>query len=398
MTIKKHCNYIPMKKFLFIFTISLILSSCGGDDKSVDSLIENGNLTEIKEKKADLNIQQKELKAKIDKLNTYINKNEKKSKAQLVTTKKLNDTVFKHFVEVQGDVETDENIILFPEYSGVLTDVYVNEGDQVRKGQLLAKIDDGGLSSQLAQQETQAKLAKTTYERRKNLWDQKIGSEIQFLESKTNYEAAVQAADQTRSQLSKTRITAPFSGTIDDVLAEEGQVVNQGQTQVMRLIDLNDMFVTASVPENYLKSVKKGSEVLIELGAINEEYTGIIRQVGSFINPDNRKFNVEIEIPNPDGFIKPNMIATVLINNYTNQNAITIPEIILQENAQGESIAYLYEQQNDSTAIAKKVVLELGLSYENKIEVKKGLNPGDIIVMEGAKNLRDGQRITTKTN
>jgi len=387
-----------MKKFLFIFTISLILSSCGGDDKSVDSLIENGNLTEIKEKKADLNIQQKELKAKIDKLNTYINKNEKKSKAQLVTTKKLNDTVFKHFVEVQGDVETDENIILFPEYSGVLTDVYVNEGDQVRKGQLLAKIDDGGLSSQLAQQETQAKLAKTTYERRKNLWDQKIGSEIQFLESKTNYEAAVQAADQTRSQLSKTRITAPFSGTIDDVLAEEGQVVNQGQTQVMRLIDLNDMFVTASVPENYLKSVKKGSEVLIELGAINEEYTGIIRQVGSFINPDNRKFNVEIEIPNPDGFIKPNMIATVLINNYTNQNAITIPEIILQENAQGESIAYLYEQQNDSTAIAKKVVLELGLSYENKIEVKKGLNPGDVIVMEGAKNLRDGQRITTKTN
>jgi len=387
-----------MKKFLFIFTISLILSSCGGDDKSVDSLIENGNLTEIKEKKADLNIQQKELKAKIDKLNTYINKNEKKSKAQLVTTKKLNDTVFKHFVEVQGDVETDENIILFPEYSGVLTDVYVNEGDQVRKGQLLAKIDDGGLSSQLAQQETQAKLAKTTYERRKNLWDQKIGSEIQFLESKTNYEAAVQAADQTRSQLSKTRITAPFSGTIDDVLAEEGQVVNQGQTQVMRLIDLNDMFVTASVPENYLKSVKKGSEVLIELGAINEEYTGIIRQVGSFINPDNRKFNVEIEIPNPDGFIKPNMIATVLINNYTNQNAITIPEIILQENAQGESIAYLYEQQNDSSAIAKKVVLELGLSYENKIEVKKGLNPGDVIVMEGAKNLRDGQRITTKTN
>lgn len=387
-----------MKKFLFIFTISLILSSCGGDDKSVDSLIENGNLTEIKEKKADLNIQQKELKAKIDKLNTYINKNEKNSKAQLVTTKKLNDTVFKHFVEVQGDVETDENIILFPEYSGVLTDVYVNEGDQVRKGQLLAKIDDGGLSSQLAQQETQAKLAKTTYERRKNLWDQKIGSEIQFLESKTNYEAAVQAADQTRSQLSKTRITAPFSGTIDDVLAEEGQVVNQGQTQVMRLIDLNDMFVTASVPENYLKSVKKGSEVLIELGAIDEEYTGIIRQVGSFINPDNRKFNVEIEIPNPDGFIKPNMIATVLINNYTNQNAITIPEIILQENAQGESIAYLYEQQNDSTAIAKKVVLELGLSYENKIEVKKGLNPGDVIVMEGAKNLRDGQRITTKTN
>jgi len=388
----------PMKKIIFILTISVLLASCGGNDQSVDTLIENGNLTEIKSKKAELNNQQKELKAKIDKLNTYINKNEKKSKAQLVTTKKLEDTIFKHFVEVQGDVETDENIIIFPEYSGVLTEVYVNEGDQVSKGQVLAKIDDGGLSSQLAQQETQAQLAKTTYERRKNLWDQKIGSEIQFLEAKTNYEAAVKTADQTRSQLSKTQITAPFKGTIDDIIAEEGQVVNQGQTQVMRLIDLNDMYVTASVPENYLRSVEKGSEVKIELGAINEEYTGIIRQVGSFINPDNRKFDVEIEIPNPDGFIKPNMIATVLINNYTNQNAITIPEIILQENAQGETIAYLYDQQNDSTAIAKKVVLELGLSYENQIEVKKGLNTGDVIVLEGAKNLRDGQRITTKTN
>jgi len=387
-----------MKKIIFILTISVLLASCGGNDQSVDTLIENGNLTEIKSKKAELNNQQKELKAKIDKLNTYINKNEKKSKAQLVTTKKLEDTIFKHFVEVQGDVETDENIIIFPEYSGVLTEVYVNEGDQVSKGQVLAKIDDGGLSSQLAQQETQAQLAKTTYERRKNLWDQKIGSEIQFLEAKTNYEAAVKTADQTRSQLSKTQITAPFKGTIDDIIAEEGQVVNQGQTQVMRLIDLNDMYVTASVPENYLRSVEKGSEVKIELGAINEEYTGIIRQVGSFINPDNRKFDVEIEIPNPDGFIKPNMIATVLINNYTNQNAITIPEIILQENAQGETIAYLYDQQNDSTAIAKKVVLELGLSYENQIEVKKGLNTGDVIVLEGAKNLRDGQRITTKTN
>jgi len=387
-----------MKKIIFILTSVILLASCGGNDQSVDAVIENGNMAEIKAKKAELNNQQKELNAKLDRLNTYINKNEKKSKAQLVTTQKVKDTVFKHFVEVQGDVETDENIIIFPEYSGVLTKVYVNEGDQVRKGQILAKIDDGGLSSQLSQQETQAQLAKTTYERRKNLWDQKIGSEIQFLEAKTNYEAAVKTAEQTRSQLSKTQITAPFSGQIDDIIAEEGQVVNQGQTQVMRLVNLSDMFVTASIPENYLKSIKKGSEVKIDLAAIGEEYTGIIRQVGSFINPDNRKFSVEIEIPNPDGFIKPNMIATVLINNYTNENAVTIPETILQENAQGETIAYLYEQESDSTGTAKKIVLELGLSYENRIEVKSGLNDGDVLVLEGAKNLRDGQRITTKTN
>jgi len=387
-----------MKKIFFIFTTALLLASCGDKNQSVEGLIEEGDLTAIKAKKTELSNQQKELKAELDKLNTYINKNEKSSRAQLVTTEVVRDSIFKHFVEVQGDVETDENIIIFPEYNGILTEVLVNEGDQVRKGQLLAKIDDGGLSSQLGQQETQAALAKTTYERRKNLWDQKIGSEIQFLEAKANYEAAVKTAQQTRSQLSKTRITAPFSGQIDDIIAEEGQVVNQGQTEVMRLVDLSDMFVSAAVPENYLKSVKKGSEVKIELTSIGESYTGIIRQVGSYINPDNRKFNVEIKIPNPDGFVKPNMIATVLINNYTNENAVTIPETILQENAQGETIAYLYEQQNDSTAVAKKIVLELGLSYENRIEVKNGLNDGDVLVLEGAKNLRDGQRITTKNN
>ncbi len=385
-----------MKKIVFITAVSVLLVACGGNDKSVDSLLEKGDISKIRERKDALTLQQQELKAEIDKLNAFINKNERKERAVLVTTEQINDTLFKHYVEVQGDVETDENIIVYPEYSGVLREVYVNEGDQVKKGQLLAKIDDGGLGSQLSQQQSQAALAKTTYERRQNLWNQKIGSEIQFLEAKTNFEAATKAVEQTRSQLAKTTIRAPFSGQIDEVIAEQGQVVNQGQTAVMRLVDLSDMYVTASVPENYLASINKGAEVIVKLSAINKEYRGIIRQVGSFINPDNRKFNVEIEIPNADGLVRPNMIATVMINNYTVENAITIPSTILQENSQGETIAFIYDPVNDSTAVAKKVTLDLGLNYSNRIEVKSGLNDGDIIIVEGAKNLREGQRVRAK--
>ena len=385
-----------MKNILFIITTALLLASCGGDTKSVDDLIEGGDLSAIKERKAELNAQQNELKVEIEKLNTFIQKKEKKQTALLVSTKKLNDTVFKHFVEVQGDVETDQNIIVYPQFSGVLTRVYVNEGQQVSKGQRLAKIDDGGLSSQLAQQETQVALAKTTYERQKRLWDQQIGSEIQFLEAKANFEAASRAADQIRSQVARTIITAPFSGVVDNVIAEQGQVVNQGQTEVIRLVNLSDMYVKASLPEIYLNSIKVGTEVNVRLASIGQEYKGTVRQVGNYINPSNRTFDVEIAIPNKNGQVKPNLIATVKVNDYTNENAITIPENILQENSQGETIAFIYVPETDTTGTAKRVVVETGINYENEIEVKSGLEEGDVIIIEGAKSVRDGQKVTTK--
>ena len=385
-----------MKKFIYLLLITITAASCGNKEGSVDSLIEKGDLTEIKAKKAELSTQQKELKAKIDKLNTFIEKEEKHDRALLVSTEKINDTVFKHFVEVQGNVETDQNIIIYPEFSGVLTNVYVNEGQRVSKGQRLAKIDDGGLSSQLAQQETQVALAKTTFERQQRLWNQKIGSEIQYLEAKANYEAADKAAQQIRSQLSKTIITAPFTGVIDNVIAEQGQVVNQGQTEVIRLVNLSDMYVKASLPENYLNNIKNGTEVNVRLSSIGEEYKGTVRQVGNYINPDNRTFDVEIAIPNEDNKVKPNLIATVKLNDYTSENAITIPESILQENSSGETIAFLYEPITDSTGTAKRVVVKTGLNYENRIEIKSGLNDGEIIILEGAKSVRDGQKVTTK--
>ena len=385
-----------MKKFIYLLLITITVASCGNKEGSVDSLLENGNLSEIKAKKAELSTQQKELKAKIDKLNTFIEKEEKHDRALLVSTEKVNDTVFKHFVEVQGNVETDQNIIIYPEFSGILTRVYVNEGQRVSKGQRLAKIDDGGLSSQLAQQETQVALAKTTFERQQRLWDQKIGSEIQYLEAKANYEAADKAAQQIRSQLAKTVITAPFTGVVDNVIAEQGQVVNQGQTEVIRLVNLSDMYVKASLPENYLNSIEKGTEVNVRLSSIGEEYKGTVRQVGNYINPDNRTFDVEIAIPNKDNKVKPNLIATVRLNDYTNENAITIPESILQENSNGETIAFIYEPVTDSTGTAKRVIVETGLNYDNRIEVKSGLNDGEIIILEGAKSVRDGQKVTTK--
>lgn len=383
------------KSILFLITL-ITLASCGGDNKSVDAVIGSKDMAAVKEMRAELNKQQRELKADIDKLNAFIDENEKKERPVLITAEVIKDSIFKHYVEVQGNVETDQNVVLNAEYSGVLTNVYVKEGQQVSKGQRLAKIDDGGMGSQVAQQEAQLALAKTTFERQEKLWNQKIGSEIQFLQAKTNYEAAKNATQQMRSQLGKTIVTAPFSGVVDEIISDPGQVVIPGQTPIIRLVNLSDMYVKASIPETYLKNIKKGTQVKVNLASINEEFTGTVRQVSNYINPNNRSFDIQIEIPNKDGLVKPNLIATVKVNDYSAENTITVPENILQENAEGETIAYLYQPINDSVGVAKRVILVTGLSYENHTEVKSGLKKGDTIIKEGAKTLRDGQKVTIK--
>ncbi len=385
-----------MKKVILILITLITLASCGGDNQSVDAVIDSGDMSAVKAKRAELNNQQRELKSEIDKLNQYIEKHEKKDRPALVTAEIIKDTLFKHFVEVQGNVETDQNVVLNAEYSGVLTNIYVKEGQRVSKGQRLAKIDDGGLSSQVAQQEAQMALAQTTFERQQRLWEQKIGSEIQYLQAKTNYESAKSVTQQLRSQLAKTVITAPFSGVVDEIISDPGQVVVPGQTPVIRLVNLSDMYVKASIPETYLKNIKKGTQVKVNLASINEEFTGTVSQVSNYINPNNRSFDIQVEIPNKDGMVKPNLIATVKVNDYTAENVITVPENILQENAAGETIAYLYQPVNDSVGVAKRVLLETGLSYENHTEVKSGLKKGDTIIKEGAKTLRDGQKVTIK--
>ncbi len=385
-----------MKKLLLICLTLVSLASCNKDQQSVDAVLKSGDLSAIKAKRSQINQQQRELKNDLDKLNEYIDSHEKSERPVLVTAEIVTDTVFKHYVEVQGNVETDQNVVLTAEYSGILTNVYVKEGQRVARGQRLAKIDDGGLSSQVAQQEAQLALANTTFERQERLWKQKIGSEIQYLQAKTNYEAAKNATNQLRSQLGKTIITAPFSGIVDNVMSDPGQVVTPGQTPIIRLVNLSNMYVKASIPETYIKDVEKGTKVIVNLASINEEFTGTVRQVGNYINPNNRSFDIQIEIPNKNGLVKPNLIATVKVNDYKAENAITVPENVLQENSAGETIAYLYSPINDSTGQAKRTVIETGLSYANHTEVKSGLKTGDTLIKEGAKNLRDGQKVTIK--
>ncbi len=385
-------NHQKMKKISLLIISFLILVSCGKED-SVEKVIEKGNLSEIRAKKAELSAQQSELTSKIAQLDAAIEELDTDTKFSLVSVRQVKDSLFKHYVELPGDVETKQNITIYPEFSGVLLNVNVNEGDRVQKGQILARIDEGGLGSQLAQLEAQAALAKTTFERQQRLWEQNIGSEIQYLEAKTNYEAMQNSVDQLRSQLAKTVVRAPFSGVIDEIFTEQGEVVAPGQSRLFRLINLSDMYISAAVPESYLGSIKKGTEVMVEIAATGTSFESTVRQVGNFVNPNNRTFEIQVAVPSNNEQIKPNLIATVKLNDYTSEEAIIIPENVILKNSAGENVAYVVTKQTDSTGVAERRILETGRSYDNSVEILSGLQAGELVITSGARSIQEGEQV-----
>lgn len=383
-----------MKYITLTIISAIVLTSCGGNkNKSVEDIIATQDLEQIRQKKTELDAAAQEISEKLKQLEKEIKTLDPQEKIPLITTFKAEEAIFNHFVELQGDVDTKQNLVIYPEFSGVLTQVYVKEGQRVSKGQVLAKIDDGGLSQQLSQLKIQADLAKTTFERQKRLWEQKIGSEIQYLQAKSSYEAQQQAVSQLEQQVGKTNVRAPFSGIIDDVITEQGSVVAPGQSQLFRIVNLDDMYIETDVPERYISDITKGKDVKVNFPVLGKEMDAKVRQAGNFINPANRTFKVEIAIPNKDMSIKPNLTAKLKINDYTNSKAILIPQSIISENAEGQQYVYTTTDKNDSLAKAKRVIIKTGKTQGDFIEVLSGIDNNEEIIKEGARSVKDGQTV-----
>ncbi|WP_242092578.1 efflux RND transporter periplasmic adaptor subunit [Aestuariivivens sediminicola] len=383
-----------MKYIYSLLFATALLTSCGGDKKkSVEDIIASDNIELIRKKKAELDAARQEISAQLKQLETKIKELDPQEKVPLITTFKTSETVFNHFIELQGSVDTKENLVIYPEFSGTLIDVFVKEGQDVTKGQLLAKIDDGGLSQQLAQLEIQRDLAKTTFERQERLWKENIGSEIQYLQTKSSYEAMNRSVDQLKDQVAKTTVRAPFSGTIDDVITEKGSVVGPGQSPLFRIVSLKNMYIETDVPERFITSVTKGKEVIVNFPVLNKEVKTKVRQAGNFINPANRTFKVEVGVDNNDGSIKPNLMAKLKINDYINENAILIPQSIISENAEGEQFVYTITEKSGELAVAKREIIKTGRTQGDYIEVTSGLKSDIEIVDEGARSVKDGQQV-----
>ena len=373
-----------MRKIILVAT-SLLLVACGG--KSTDDLIKDKDLTALKTKKT-------ELQAEIAKIDAVLLGGTKAPESEaLVSVLAVKDTVFNHYLEIQGNVDTKENILVQPEFSGTLTSLNVKAGQRVSKGQILGRVDDAGMSQQLASIENQYALAKTTFERQKNLWDKKIGSEIQYLQAQTQMISAQKSVAQMRAQVAKTVIRAPFSGTIDEVFVERGQVVSPNPQGLMRIVNLSNMYVSTSVPETYIGKLKAGTIVDVYLTSLGKTYKGKVRQVGSYINPSNRSFGIEVSVPNPDNLLRPNQVAKLKIIDYTAKNALVVPTNVVQEDGEKNKFVYVATNVNGKKAVAKKVIVKVGKSSDNVTEILSGLSANDVIVTEGVNTISDGMKL-----
>ena len=382
-----------MKNLIAIFSLAFLVACGGGEKQSIDALIEAENIEGLNERKSELSAKIREQQMELKQIESYLSEQDSTKKLPLVSLYKIESQEFNHFVELQGNVETDQNIVVYPEFSGKLLNFSVGMGDKVVKGQTVATIDDGGLRKQLAQVEQKAKLSKTTFERRKRLWDQKIGSEIEYLAAETQYLADAEMVKQMKEQVAKTVVSAPFTGIIDETLADEGQLVAPGATPLFRIVNLSKMYIKADVPEKYLSTIKKGRMVKVAVPVLDTLIETSINKVANFINPANRTFRVEVDVPNKEGVIKPNLTAKLMINDYQNKTAILIPQSIISENSEGKQYVYRANSKDGKTAIAEKAFIETGVKQGDNIEVLSGLAFKDAVIQEGARTVKDKQEV-----
>ena len=384
-----------MKKIIYTLNIIALAIGCSGDQSVTTSdLIRakdlNGLKTQKEEKLKFLNA----LKAELNQINAAILNLDPSEKLALISTFEVKPVNFDHYIEIQANIKTRQNLLLYPEYTGTLKKIYVEEGQEVKKGKLLAQIDDAGLKNQLEQLQIQAALSKTTFERTQRLWDQNIGAEMQLLQAKATYESQLKSIAQLKKQLQRIRILAPFSGTVDEIVANTGANLLPGQTPVMRIVDLKKMYAEASVPERYLSQIKKGTTATVKIPMLDREYPTTVRQTGNFINPNNRSFRVETPLPNPDEMIKPNLSCKLKINDYSNPEALMIPMRIIKENTVGKKYIFkLTPDGKDQVYRTEQVFVKLGKKGRDKVEILEGIQAGELLVDEGATIVENNQRV-----
>ena len=380
-----------MKNFILNLSIILVVSCGPKNSKLTEEVLATNDYSLIQKRKGEIKTQINDLKFELNKLDNVLEKIDTNKNLFLVSAIKLKNKNFSHYLNFQGSLDTDQNVVIYPELPGLLKDIYVKQGDKVKKGQIIAKISDNGLTDQLEQLKLQSNLAKTTFERQKKLWDQKIGSEIQYLQAETNFKSLEKKISQMRDQEGKTRILAPFDGTIDDVIADIGSNLAPGLTPILRIINIEQMKVSAEIPEIHIPYIKKNKNVKIYVPILDKQILGKISSVGNFINPNNRSFSIEIKLLNKSNELKPNMTVSLEINDYQNKSAIIIPSKDILEDEEGNFYVYKLVIDSNENYKSNKVMIQKGKSYNNMTEIKSGLKENDLIINDGLRQVEDGQ-------
>ena len=358
-----------MKK-IFILSAVVFLAACGGkkDPKA--------ELADLKKQQADIN-------AKITALQATVGADSVKSTDVSVAVLKTGN--FTNYVQIQGKVDAQDNVMAYPQAQGTITAINVKPGDHVSRGQVLVQLDNSVLKQNIAQAETQATLASTVFQRQKNLWDQKIGTEVQYLQAKATMEGNQKQVASLRQQADLYRITSPISGTVDQMDLKLGQAASPGATGI-RIVNADNLKVKADVPESYGSQINTGDVVRILVPDAPDSLNAKLSFAAKVIDPTSRSFAVEVKLPQRKG-IRPNMTAILKIVNYQNSKAISIPVKSIQKSEAGD---YVYVAVN---GIAKRTNVKAGATYGGVTEILSGLKEGDQLVTDGASDIEDGSKI-----
>lgn len=377
-----------MKKLIYflIFSLLIVVGACGGDSNTLESKKETlrEKQKQLEQLAAEIRVLEKEIQGKDP--NFQLTRED----AILVTTLALKTQDFESFLEVQGSVESDKNIVLSSETNGIIRSMPVSEGQFVAQGQLLVSQGSEVISNQIFEVQTRLELAKTILEKRKNLWEQKIGTEIQYLEAKNNVEALERQLGTLRAQAGLSNVYAPFSGVVEEIIAKRGQNAGPG-SPLLRLVSTNQVTVVAEISESYLGKVKTGNTVKIEFPALGKEIETPITRISETINPDNRTFKIEMKLNNPDRSLKPALLAKVKVQDYTQADAVVIPTNLIQKDKVGEFIFVV--AQKEKRTVAKKIYITKGKTYSNQTEILKGLKGDEQLINKGFREVVDGEFI-----
>ena len=382
-----------MKKLIITLSLILLLSCNSSRNSSINDLINKGDLETLKKKKKEYVDLMNDLRLDLNDINNGIMLLDENEQIQVISKFNVIEKEFTTYVELQANLKSRKNVVILSEFQGSLKNLFVREGQLVKKGELLAEINDSGLKEQLDQMLIQANYTKDNFDRVKRLWEKNIGSEMQFLKAKSDFETNNKMVEQIRDQLSKTKIYAPFDGEIDEIISNLGSNLVPG-SPILRVVNLDIIYAEAQVPEKYVSSIELGTEALVSIPLLNKEVTSKIVQSGNFINPNNRTFRVEAPVENKDKRIKQNLNARIKIKNYSNIKALVVPLRVIREDASGRPFIYkLVETDKKDILLTVKIFVETGANNDEEIEITKGLSIGDIIVLEGANNVEDNQRV-----
>jgi RND family efflux transporter MFP subunit len=370
-------------KFATIILLAGVIVACGSGDSN-ESIQQQ--IKDYKDEVSQLNIKIKELEQELEDRN--VNEDE------FITPVKVSNVKlqpFHHYFQVSGTVDADENAFISPEINGQVKEVLVSEGDRVKKGELLVRLNTSITENTIEEVKTQLELASTLYEKQKQLWEKNIGSEVQYLQAKNNKESLKSKMQTLQAQLDMAYIKSPIDGIVDAIFIEAGELAMPGM-QMIQVINLKSLNVKADVSEKYLPVIKKGDMVNLSFPTYPDLKMDVkVHRTGEVVKLGNRTFTVELKIDNVDGKLKPNILALMRFLDFSDEAAIVVPSIIIKKDIVGE---YIYVVRNvDESKVAKKVYISTGLSYNDETMVTDGINTGDVVITEGYSLVTDGTEV-----